>query len=418
MRTPITAAIATIALVWVIPTAAVGSGSGAIIMSINTDAATEGMGGAGGAAWWGVAPEASRNPALLGFHRGVGYHSDHQQLAVGLADGVFLDSTRLTIGYAGIGVHVQAGAVETYLDMGEQSAIDEQGNLIGRFQSFQRSRGLGLGFSLGSFLDATSEDGSALDVLGRHLDVAGGAMRKDFAQRLASDGVLQDRRGGEAEAVMADYGVLGRLTIYDSLGGPGLLPALDRALYPLMSGWTLSAAYGRSWLNWGDDFIVASDEDRAHPYPRESCESWAIQAAIGLPGLMVDGLPPVVRTVASPALSVAVVNEERWPGYLWNGDAQEYEYAENRNDPFIEKNDGVEVTFLGIYSRRWGHTEVPYGDIDGDTSGWGLRFDIDGMIRLRYDKATRPQATGLSDVSLESWSVIVDVLALRDHLND
>lgn len=217
---------------------------------------------------------------------------------------------------------------------------------------------------------------------------------------------------------MVDYGVLGRLTIYDSLGGPGLLPALDRALYPLMSGWTLSAAYGRSWLNWGDDFIVVSDQDQADPYPREYRESWAIRAAIGLPGLMVDGLPPVVRTVASPALSVAVVNEERWPGYLWNGDAQAYEYAENRNDPFIEKNDGVEVTFLGIYSRRWGHTEVPYGDIDGDTSGWGLRFDLGGMVKLRYDKATRPQATGLSDVSLESWSVIVDVLALRDHLND
>ncbi len=48
---------------------------------------------------------------------GVGYHDFHSQLAVGLANDIFLDARELTVAYGGIGLQYGWSPLDTYRDM-------------------------------------------------------------------------------------------------------------------------------------------------------------------------------------------------------------------------------------------------------------------------------------------------------------
>jgi len=388
-----------------------GSGAGAIIQAFNTDAATEGMGSAAVAAWWHAAPDPSSNPSMLGYHRGVSYHHFRSQLAVGLADDIVITSDRLVLGHAGFGLSLQGGPLNTYLDMGEQTATDEEGNLTGTFESYEKSEGLGLGFSTASFLRFLGPESSTINLVSRHLDVAAGVMRKSYEDALASDDFLQDRTGGSTKATMTDYGVLLQGSLYNSMDGPGYLPDLDRALYPVISGWRITGAYGRSWLNWGDDMLVYPEADQADPMPREYRKGTSLRFEIGLPGVLKDILPPLLAEALSPLVAFSKSWEERWPGYVWDEDSEEYIYEEDTSGQYNEDSGGQELTILGVYSQREGHNTALYGDINDDTEGWGLHLNLAG-IHARYDHATVPQATGLPTVDRESWTLMVDVMEI------
>ena len=391
-----------------------GPGAGAIVQAFNTDAASEGMGGGSSSVWWHAAPDPWGNPAMLGYHNGVSYHHMYSQLAAGLADDIEITSDRLTLGWGGFGVMIQAGPVDTYLDMGTQMATDEEGNVQGTVDSFEESTGLGLGFSTAGVLRKLRPESKSLNLLARHFDLAAGMVRKSYESELVGDGNLQDLSGGSATATMTDYGVLARASLYNSLDGPGLLPEFDRAIYPVISGWRVTAAYGRSWLNWGDDMIDYEGANQADPMPREYRSGKSLRLEVGLPGALKDNMPEVVAEMLSPMIAVSKSWEDRWPGYVWDNDANVYRYEEDESDDFLEEMDGWELTVLGLVSVRGGHTKVEYGDIDGDTEGWGVHLNLAG-VQARYDHATVPQATGLRTVDRESWSVVVDVMRLLDR---
>lgn len=208
---------------------------------------------------------------------------------------------------------------------------------------------------------------------------------------------------------MMDYGVIGRLSFYDSISGPGWLRPLDKALYPLLSGWSLTIAGSRSWLNWGDDFLGA-DADQAMPFPRQYRESRSMRVAFGLPGFLADGFSPLARSILTPAFAYAKVEEDRWPGYYWNDETESYEYGEDTSGDFLQQRTGSEITIFGIYTIRRGQVQIPFQDLDGDSRGWGLRCDLGGAILLRYDEATQPRPAGFERTKIKSWSVIVDAV--------
>lgn len=391
-----------------------GSGAGAIIQSFNTDAATEGMGSAAVAAWWHAAPDPSSNPSMLGYHRGVSYHHFASELAAGLADDIVITSDRLNLGYAGFGLSLQGGPLNTYLDMGEQSSTDEDGNVTGTFDSYEKSEGLGLGLSSASFLRFLRPESPTINLVCRHLDVAAGVMRKSFEEELVSDSYLQDRTGGSTEATMTDYGVLLQGSLYNSMDGPGYLPELDRALYPVISGWRITGAYGRSWLNWGDDMLEYSDAGQSDPMPREYRKGTSLRFELGLPGVVKDMLPPLIAEALSPMVAFSKSWEERWPGFVWDEASGEYVYEEDTTGRYNEDSSGQEITILGVYSQREGDVSALYGDINAGTEGWGLHLNLAG-IHARYDHATVPQATGLSTVDRESWTLMVDVMEIRER---
>ena len=58
-----------------------------------------------------------------------------------------------------------------------------------------------------------------------------------------------------------------------------------------------------------------------------------------------------------------------------------------------EKGDGWELGVANLFYVRRGHVEALYGDIDGDTKGWGLNVQAGRIGGFRYDRAEVPQAS-------------------------
>lgn len=211
--------------------AVAGSGAGAIVLSFPVGARYNALGEAGLA----LSQDATAtwfSPGGLAFLSDRPQDSDLQlmysKLAAGLADDIALTWA----GYAkpmGGGV---LGASITYLDMGEQTATDEQGNVTGTFSSyeyviqgnyaFRLSPNLGLGFGL-----------------------------KYFRDKLAPDSVLQDRSGGSGDSFGLDFGVLwklptARLNLAAAVHnlGPSIKHVDADQADPMPRKFTVGAAYG------------------------------------------------------------------------------------------------------------------------------------------------------------------------------
>lgn len=211
--------------------AAAGSGAGAIVLSFPVGARYNALGEAGLA----LSQDATASWFSPG---GMAFLSDRRQdsdlqlmyskLAAGLADDIALTWG----GYAtpmGGGV---LGVSFTYLDMGEQTATDEQGNITGTFSSyeyviqgnyaFRLSPNVGLGFGV-----------------------------KYFRDKLAPDDVLQDRSGGSGDSFGLDFGVLWKLPSYRlNLAaavhnlGPDIKHVDADQADPMPRKFTVGAAYG------------------------------------------------------------------------------------------------------------------------------------------------------------------------------
>ena len=233
-----------------------GSGAGAIVLSFPIGARYNALGEAG-AALSQDATAAWFNPGGLAF---MGDRRDthdaqlmYSKLAAGLADDIALTWG----GYAGAMGNGGFGFSVTYLDMGEQTATDEQGNVTGTFSSYEYvlqgnyalklSPNMGLGFGV-----------------------------KYFRDKLASDDVLQDGAGGSGDSFGVDVGMLWKL------------PSARLNLAAVVS-------------NVGPD-IKHVDADQADPMPRK--------LTLG----MAWGL------LSSEYMGLLLVGDFQMPLYKWEGD--------------------------------------------------------------------------------------------------
>ncbi len=390
-----------LALLCLLPTmAAAAAGAGAISLSFNTSARAAGMGDTGVATVWGGDPNVWANPAMLAFRPGLRYGTMHSQLAVGLASDIFLDKKELTFGAGGAGLLFADGPIDhVYLDMGEQTGTDEYGNPTGTFRSFMKSQSWGLGLSAAEALRCLK----GAD-FGDWFDIAGGIVWKDFEDQLAPDGSIQDEAGGgTGSASMRDLGWVARVTPLNTL-------ARSRSAADARVGFLLEATYGRAKLNDTDEFIVHVDADQSDPAPITYLSGWAVHAELQAgPRLLADA-SPLLRATIAPLLAVTYTQQNSAPGYVWTNN--DYVYERDESGRFDNDGWGCEVSLLNILHLRRGHIEALWGDIDGDTEGWGLSLQAGRYGGFRYDQATVPQARGFPTVDREGWQFWVDVLAL------
>jgi len=165
-----------------------GSGAGAIVLSFPVGARYNGLGEAG-AALSQDATAAWFNPGGMAFLSDRAKIHDinvmYTPLAAGLADDIALT----WLGYAGPLGSGTFGVSLTYLDMGEQEATDEDGNVTGTFSSYEY-------VLQGNYaLKLSPNVGLGMGV-------------KYFRDKLASDDFLQDKTGGSGDSFGVDFGVL------------------------------------------------------------------------------------------------------------------------------------------------------------------------------------------------------------------
>ena len=241
-----------------------GSGAGAIVLSFPIGARYNALGEAGSA----LAQDAAAtwfNPGGLAFMGDRRETTDVQlmysKLAAGLADDINLSWA----GYAtAVGNNGALGVTFTYLNMGEQLAVDEDNNVIGTFRSYEFviqgnyalkiSQNVGLGFGV-----------------------------KYFRDKLADDNVLQDGSGGSGDSFGVDLGVLWKV------------PAARL---------NLAAAVA----NIGPD-IKHVDADQADPMPRK----FTVGLAYGL--------------FSSEYMGLLLLGDYQLPLYKWDNDKEDYVYG-------------------------------------------------------------------------------------------
>jgi hypothetical protein len=425
----IVACLAGAFLIGIAGAALAGSGAGAIVLSFDKSARSEGMGGATTAVNWTDDPNVWANPALLGYHRGLRYQHFHSQLLPGLADNVDIDSDRVTLGAYGVGF-LYAGKPfgrvgGDYLDMGQQQGTDQNGNVTETFHSYMKADSWGVGVSLAQVadaiagLDAPTQPGVAGKGgrgLARYGDIALGWTHKRFEDALTPDAAMQDATsGGTGTATMSDWGLLLSATPYNSITNAGQVPALDEVLSPL-GGLRLDLSYGWSDLNYNNARIVHVDADQSDPAPRAHRSGFAIRGALGVPEAVRVAMEDAGLGLVTESLSPLVSYSESWdrstPWYRW----EQTEYVPGANPEEREILRGRELVLANIIYLRRGHVKADYGDIDGATSGWGLGFRLADIAGFRYDRAEVPQAQGLPNVRRTGYTVFVDGVAIWQRL--
>lgn len=426
----IVACLAGAFLIGIVGAALAGSGAGAIVLSFDTSARSAGMGGATTAVNWTDDPNVWANPALLGYHRGLRYQHFHSQLAVGLADDIFMESDRVTLGAYGVGF-LYAGKPfgsmgGDYLDMGLQVGTDENGNLLEPFRSYMKADSWGLGVSLAQVYDAIADldastppgiAGKGGQGLARYGDIALGWTHKRFEDALADDSAMQDSQGGgSGRATMSDWGLLLSATPYNSIDNAGQWPELDAVLSPL-GGLRLDLSYGWSDLNYNNARIDHVEADQSDPAPRAHRSGFAIRGALGVPEAVRVAMADAGLGLVAESLSPLVSYSESWdrstPWYRW----EQHEYVAGADPTQREYLRGRELVLANIFYLRRGHVKADYGEIDGATSGWGLGFRLADIAGFRYDRAEVPQAQGLPKVERTGYTVFVDGLAIWQRLH-
>jgi hypothetical protein len=181
-------------------------------------------------------------------------------------------------------------------------------------------------------------------------------------------------------------------------------------------GVTLGGSYGAATLNKTDEFIVHVDADQADPFPTQHVKAWSLRAAVPWTQKakreLNDATGGIVGDMLDPFLSFTVTRQKTEPGLLWDDDSNSYIYEHDKSGRYDEKGWGWEVGFANVLYLREGKLEVPYGDIDGATTGWGLNLQAGSYGGFRYDYAKVPQARGLPTVERRTWSVWVDPVAI------
>jgi hypothetical protein len=374
------------------PVAARAQGAGRS-MDFDTSIRSSGMGGASAGVAWGD-PNAWGNVASLSRVSGMRWEYSRTQLVPGLATDVWLRTNRMMFGGGGIGVSVlgaPGGTDGVRLDYGISEETDLNGHLQGTFASFETVNGAAIGVSLPGLLSALSPANGALAQISDAFDLSLGISTKRTHIELAPMSL-----SGVATATTYDLGVQARVSPLFIAAAPsqGGAPALRDLLL-------LDLGVGYSELNaMGGTFTFLAD-DASSPATRMHRVGTALRAGLHMPrqtaedplAALLAGLDPLV------AVSVAYDHDDGGPHYKVN-------------------HTGYEITIANVYTFRHGQWTDRGGEIDGQTTGWGLGVPLGPWAGFRYDKSTVPQASGsgLPDVTRKGWTAWFDMVRVWQDL--
>jgi hypothetical protein len=325
-----------------------------------------------------------------------------------LAEGVYFTTDRVALGQWGIGMFMVdspiGGLGRARLDYGTWTATGTGGEVIGTYDSYEDMSAWGVGINL---LEATENvlrlTGHKPPRMSRFAEISVGMTRKEAYVFLAPATAMTPEASGDVTA--NDRGLSIRLTPYNSISEPGLLPGVDRILDPL-GGIRVDLAYGHSEHSYGKETISFVSPDESAPVAKVSRKGWAVHCALGLPeplatALEDNGLGIVGRTL-TPLFALGMAwdqNEQVWPG----------------GDRPVEGS-GWEFTVGNIYTIRGGRIDDPDGKIHGDTWGWGIGLNIGGLGGFRYDSATEPKAEDLGNEERSGYVLFVDPVGVYNGI--
>jgi len=361
-------------------------------MDIDPSIRSAGMGGASAAVFWGQDLNHWSNPALTGLIRGLRYEQGSTQLVPDLASDVKFESKVLKAGGGGAGIvwsGTAPGPGGVHLSYGASEGTDSLGNPTGTYESFEQVNSWGFGVSVLEAIDGFRR-ASAPRGWSRYGDVAFGMNFKDVTVSLAP--------GTEGSTKANDWGVLVRLTPVDFLDGSGSLPV------------RVDLSYAHSVLSGNDDATIAfPSELEPARVSRHRRDGFAGRVAFSPKGLVDRAYGTTTRNVLLrgflPLVSVGGAYEK---ATIDAGDG---------TTGYKTTGSGVEFEIANVFAWRTGNYTDKTGGIDDGTSGWSLGLPIGPWAGFRYNHATFPESSGLSNLERTGWQVWINPFAIGQSLD-
>lgn len=341
------------------------------------------MGGASSAVFWGPASASWTNPAALGYQHGTTYAWARGEWSS--FEGWTMTSNRLSLGDWGFGLTLSGEPADA---LGGTDFEDDN-------DVFALPEGDVRSFAFGANLIELSENlmdklGHSLPDVSRYADVSLGMTFTTTREVVRTTSTTI-----ETDSETSDYGVLIRLTPYNSVDYPGLEPALDELLLPIIGGLRIDAAYGFARHDYADHAPFRFDQ-----------KGGSLRFSSGTPGLLHDwfldtGLEWLSRSL-SPLISFGMAWDDKDTILLSLSPEGTFETTHDSD------LSGWELTFANIFTVRRGEFgEHPTDALDTQTDGWGLGFKLADYGYFRYDHA------GVADGDSEYEGVTINIDALE-----
>lgn len=322
-----------------------------------------GMGGVSSAIFWEPMSASWTNPAALGYQRGLSYEWSRTESAQ--LPGWSVTGNRLGMGDLGIGLLLAGEPADALGGVDFEDNNDEHDLPEGDVRSF--AFGVNIFELSGNILNAL---GHSWPGISRYGDVSLGMAFTSTRQviRTSSNTFRSDSE-------TSDYGVLFRLTPYNSVDYPGLEPGLDELLGPIVGGLRIDAAYGFERHDYSERAFTRFDQ-----------KGGSLRFSSGALGLL-DGLLSNaglgwLSASVSPFLSFGIGWDDK--DIIVPGPVPE----SGREIRYDSDLSGWELSIANIFTiRRGGFGDLEFDEFTTKTDGWGLGFKIGDYGSFRYDRA-------------------------------
>ncbi|UCC79994.1 MAG: PorV/PorQ family protein [Candidatus Zixiibacteriota bacterium] len=289
---------------------------------IAPDARGKSLGG-GGSVFSIGAISAYYNPALLVTSEEFSGEYNYCGYMPKIADDLFPKNIYLSSNYRDL---LYFGMGYSKFSYGEQERMDELGNLLGRFESYESA----LGFWAAITFDPDNSFGAGIKYIESHL---------------AEVGAGSERGRGDASTVAFDFGILSRNHL------PEATWQNEKIFYPDLRRLfgverDLGFSFGVSIANLGEG-LEYIDEDQSYPLPK--------RLRLGLGYQAIDSEPVGLRLAVDATKILVYMNdpfEREWYEIVWSY--------------------GLESTFYYLFSIRFGRMLDRDGHQRFNTIGFGI----------------------------------------------
>ncbi len=341
-----------------------------VFTTINPSAADVAFGlGSGAANIWNTSPlSVWSNPAKLGYHKNFAFGYSNDPYFEEIFSDIYHRSSYISYGWNGIGILLPAPSARnrwgTFMDYGEQTMLDEYGNIIGTFESYDACSKFAVGINTLEFISnfINNEGVSSLQYYG---DISIGYNYDNIISDLAPEGSGSSPPGmiGIGKTHSSGIGFIGRISPYNKINAAGKFYRLD-------------ITAGIYFLNPERTEITYINESQSDnmPYGTRTAFSGKFSIDIRLiPALDNENSRSFINNLFS---------------VYYSQDNAQYGEKDEFNPSVWGK--GIEFTFFDIVYIRKGQYVDRWGEMIGDTDGFGINFNYKDVIQFQFNNVTFP----------------------------
>ncbi|MDA3812896.1 MAG: hypothetical protein PF570_01455 [Candidatus Cloacimonetes bacterium] len=328
--------------------------------------------GSGTANIWNTNPlSVWSNPAKLGYHKNLafGYSNDSWfENVVWIDFDMYHQSSYISYGWNGIGVLLPAPSAKshwgTFMDYGEQTMLDEYGNVISTFESYDACSKFAVGVNVMEFVSnfISNESFHSLQYYG---DLSIGYNYDNIISELVPEGSggLPPGVKGAGETNSSGVGYIGRISPFNKINAAGKFYRLD-----------LTA--GIYYLNPERTKISYINESQPDPMPYGTRSAFSCKFSIDS-SLILEMENDNLRCIIDNLFSI----------YYSQDNVQYGEKDESNPSVWGE---GIEIAFFDIFYIRKGQYVDRRGEMVGDTDGIGINLNYKDILQFQYNKTKFP----------------------------